>query len=66
MTKKRMLSQMDQAVDLIDRYHAATNKRCYVTDKLTSIILGNDETDWLVAFEDEVKYKENEAQEMYG
>ena len=57
-------NQMDVAVDLIDRYHAATNKRVYVTDKLTSILLGNDESEWLIAFQEEVIRKENDLRKM--
>lgn len=55
---------MDRAIDLIDRYQAATNRRVWVTDKLTAIIMGLDETQWLDDFEKEVLKKEAEAK--YG
>jgi len=57
-------TQMDVAVDLIDRYHAATHRRLYVTDKLTSIMLGNDESQWLFDFEKEVIRQEDELKKM--
>lgn len=56
--------QMDVAVDLIDRYHAATNRRVYVTDKLTSILIGNDESEWLLAFQEEVVKKEDDLRKL--
>jgi hypothetical protein len=60
----KSFNQMDVAVDLIDRYHAATNRRVYVTDKLTSILLGNDESEWLMGFQEEVIRKEDDLRKL--